>query len=79
MHIASKFVRDFDCDWQRVHTFSHCVALIRALLSQIISYSDTKVPVFVVMECKPASVIYVYEMILLIHTSRSTEYREVFL
>ena len=29
----------------------------RSILSQIISYSDTKVPVFVVMECKRVNVI----------------------
>ncbi len=57
MHIASKYARDFDCEWQRVNTFSHCVTLTRVLLSQIISYSDTKVLVLVVMECKRASVI----------------------
>ncbi len=35
-----------------------------------------KVPVLVVMECKRASVFYVYELIFLflLHTSRSTEY-----
>ncbi len=70
MRTASKFVRDFDCDWQRVNAFSHCVSLIRVLISQIISYSDTKVPVLVVMECKRANVIYVYELIFLLHTSR---------
>ncbi len=57
MRIASKFTRDFDCDWQRVNMFSHCITLIRVLLSQMISYSDTKVPVLVVMECKCANVI----------------------
>ncbi len=57
--IASKFVRDFDCDWQRVSAFSHSVTLTRVLLPQIISCSDTKVLVLVVMECKRASVIYV--------------------
>ena len=54
VRIASKCARDFDCDWQRVNAFSHCVTLIRFLLSQIISYSDAKVPVLVVMECKRA-------------------------
>ena len=68
--------RNFDCDWQRVNVFSHCVTLIRVLLSQIISYSDTKVPVLVVMECKHANVIYVYQLIFLLHTSRSAECRE---
>ncbi len=72
--IVSKFQRDFDSDWQRVNAFSHCVTLKRVLLLQIISYSDTKVPVFVVMECKHASVIHVYELTFLLHTSRSTEY-----
>ena len=71
---ASKFVRDFECDLQRVNLFFHCVTLTRILLPQIISYSDTKVPVLVVMECKRASVIYVYELIFLLHTSKSTEY-----
>ncbi len=73
MCIASKCARDFDCDWQRVNTFSHCVTLICVLLSQIISYSDTKVLVLVVMECNRASVIYVYKLIFLLHTSRATE------
>ncbi len=73
MSIASKCAHDFDCDWQRVKAFSHCVTLIRFLLSQIISYSDAKVPVLVVMKCKRANVIYVYELIFLLHTSRSTE------
>ena len=63
MRIASKCEHDFDCDWQRVNTFSHCVSLTRVLLPQIISYSDTKVPVLVVMEYKGASVGYVYELI----------------
>ncbi len=64
MRIASKCVHDFDCDWQRVNAFSHCITLIiPVLLSQIISYSDTKVPVLVVMECKRANVNYVYELI----------------
>ncbi len=57
MCIASKYARDFDCDWQRVNAHSRCVTLIRVLLSQMISYSDTKVSVLVVMECKRASVI----------------------
>ena len=52
--IASKFARDFDCDWQRVSAFSHSVTLTRILLSQIISHSDTKGSVLVVMECKRA-------------------------
>ncbi len=76
MRIASKCACDFDCDWQRVNAFSPCVTLIRVLLSQIISYSDTKVPVLVAMECKRANVNYVYELILLLHTSRSTECTE---
>ncbi len=76
MHIASIGVHDFDCEWQRVNAFSHCVTSIRVLLSQIISYSDTKVPVLVVMECKLANVIYVYQLIFLLHTSRSAECRE---
>ena len=77
---ASKFVSDFDCNWQRVNTFSHCVTLIHVLLPQIISYMyfDTKVPVIVVMGCKHASVIYVYGLIFLLHTSRS-KYRYVFI
>ncbi len=73
MRIASKCARDFDCDWQRVNAFSHCVTLIRVLPSQIISYSDAKVPELVVMKCKRANVTYVYELISLLHTSRSTE------
>ncbi len=72
MRIVSKRAHDFDCDWQRINTFSHCITQIRVLLSQIISYSDTKVPVLVVMECKRANVVYVYEVIFLLHTSRST-------
>ncbi len=75
MRIASKYARDFDCDWQCANAFSHCVTLIRVLLSQIISYSDTKIPVLVVMECKRANVIYVYELIFLLHTSSSTQCR----
>ena len=47
---ASKYARNFDCDWERVNVFSSCVTLRRILLPQIISYSDTKVPVLVVME-----------------------------
>ena len=72
---ASKCSRDFDCNWQRLNAFSHCVTLTRVLLLQIISYLDTKVPVLVVMEYKRASVLYVYELIFLLHTSRSTEYK----
>ena len=75
MRIASKCACDFDCDWQHVNVFSHCVTLIRVLLSQMISYSDTKVLVLVVMECKRANVIYVYELIFLLHTSRSRKCR----
>ncbi len=73
---ASKCARDFDCDWQRVNAFSHCVTLTRIPLPQIISYSDTKVPVLVVMECKRASVLYAQRLIFLLHTSRSTQYRQ---
>ncbi len=47
----------------------------RLQVLQIISYSDTKVPVLVVMECKQANVIYLYELIFLLHASRSTECR----
>ena len=72
---SSKWERDFDCNWEHVNAFSHCVTLRCVLLPQIISYLDTKVPVFVVMEYKRASVLYAYEMIFLLHTSRSTEYR----
>ncbi len=57
MRIASKYMHDFDCDWQHVNAFSHCVTVIHVLLSQIISYSDTKVPLLVVVECKRATVI----------------------
>ena len=73
--IAWKYARDFDSDWQRVDAFSHCVTLKRVLLPQIISYSDTKLPVLVVMECKRARVIHVYELTFLLHTSRSTKCR----
>ena len=73
--IASKFVHDFDCDWQRVNAFSHCVTLTRVLLLQIISYSVTKVSVHVVKEYMCTCVIYVYELVFLLHTSRSTEYK----
>ncbi len=73
--IASKFTHDFDCDWQRVNMFSRCVTLTHILLPQIISYSDTKVLVLVVMECKKhASLIHIYELIFLFYISRSTEY-----
>ncbi len=59
--IASKFARDFECDLQRVNAFSHCVTLTSVLhvLPQVISCSDIKVSVCVVIECKRASVIYV--------------------
>ena len=40
--LASKFTRDFDCDWQRINVFSYCVTLTRVLLPQIISYSIYK-------------------------------------
>ncbi len=40
----------------------------------MISYSDTKVQVLVVMEYKHASVTSVYELIFLLTTSRSIEY-----
>ncbi len=74
--IASKFAHNFDCDWQRVNAFSHCVTLTHVLLPQIICYSVTKESVLVVMEYKcHTSVIYVYELVFLLHTSRSTEYR----
>ncbi len=59
MRIASKFERDFECALQRVKAFSPCVTLTRYQLPQIISDSDTKVSVLVVMECQRASVIYV--------------------
>ena len=74
-HSASKWARDFDCNWERVNAFSHCVTLRHVLLLQIISYSDTKVPVLVVMEYKRAIVLYTYEMIFLLHTSRLTGYK----
>ena len=48
-------------------------------LLQIISHSDTKVTALVVMEYKRASVLHVYEMIFLLHTSRSTGYKELIL
>ena len=67
---------DFDCDWQRVNKFFHCVTLIHVLLSQIISYSHTKVPVLVVMECQRAHVIYVYELLFysILQGQQSVEY-----
>ncbi len=74
-HIAPKCARNFDCACQRAKAFSHCVTLTCILLSQIISYSDTKVPIHVVMECKRVSMLYVGELIFLLHTSRSTECR----
>ena len=58
----SNFARDCECDLQRVNAFSHCVTLTHVLLPQIISYSDTKVSVLVVMECKRVSVIYVVDI-----------------
>ncbi len=70
--VLHKNVCDFDCDWQHLNVFSHCLTLTRVL--QMISYPDTKVPVLVVMEYKRASVLYVYKLIFLLHTSRSTEY-----
>ena len=48
--------------------------MTRVLLPQIICFSDTKVPVLVVIECKRASVSHVYGLIFLLRTSRSTEY-----
>ena len=39
----------------------------------MISYSDTKVSVLDVVECNRSSVIFVYELIFLLRTSRSTE------
>ncbi len=72
--IALKFARDFECDLKHVAAFSHCVTLTHVLLPQIISYSDTKSVCSCCYECKRASVIYVYELIFLLHTSRSTEY-----
>ena len=68
-------MHNFDSDWERVNAFSHCVTLKRILLPQIIFYSVTKVPVLVVVECKRASVVHVYELAFLLHTSSSTEYR----
>ena len=52
--IASKFACNFDCDWQCASAFFHSVTVTHVLLSQIISYSDTKGSVLVVMECKRA-------------------------
>ncbi len=52
--IASKFASDFDCDWQCISVLSHSITLTRVLLSQIISYLDTKGSVLVVKECKRA-------------------------
>ena len=75
-HITSKVVRDILSAACSVYTrFSHCVNLTSVLLPQIISYSDAKVSGLVVMKCKRTSVIYVYELTFLLHTSRSTEYR----
>ena len=73
--ITSKCVCDFACDWQRVNMFSHCVTLACILLPQILSYSDTKVLVLlVVTECNPASGIYVYELIFLLQGQQSVNY-----
>ncbi len=71
--LRKKCAHDCNCDRQHVNAFFYCVTLVHGLLLQIISYSDTKVPVLVVMECKRASVIYVYQLTFLLHTSRSTE------
>ncbi len=38
--IASKCAHEFDCDWQRVNAFSHCVTLTHVLVQQIIYFSD---------------------------------------
>ena len=65
--IASTFAHDFECDLQRVNMFSNCVTLTCVLLSQSISYSDTKVSGLAVVECKHARVIYVYELTFLLH------------
>ena len=43
---------DIDCDWQRESVFSHGVTMTHILLLQIISYSDTKRLVLVVIECR---------------------------
>ncbi len=40
--IASKYMRYFDCNWQRVNAFSRRITLTLVLLPQIISYSATK-------------------------------------
>ena len=42
---------------------------------KIFSYSVTTKPVLLVIECKHVSVIYVYKLIFLLHTSRSTGYK----
>ena len=52
--IASKFAHNFDCDWQRISAFFYSVTLTHVLLSQIISCSDTKGLILVVIECKLA-------------------------
>ncbi len=76
MRISSKCAHDFDCDWQHVNAFSDYVTLIRSstFANSLLLRSGTKVPGFVVMEHKCTSVIYVYEMIFLLYTSRSAEY-----
>ncbi len=63
--IASTFVRAFECALQRVkRVFPIALPWVpdtRSTLANI-SYSDTKVSVLAVMECKRANVIYVYEL-----------------
>ena len=65
-----KIGRDFNGDLQRVNSFSHCVTLAHILLPHIISYSETKMLVLVVVECKRVSLIYAYELIFLLHISK---------
>ena len=71
---------DFDCDWECVNAFSHCGTLTRVLLLQIISCSDTKVLIlscYGIQAYKYVLLCTVYELIYLLHTSRSTEYRSI--
>ncbi len=77
---ASKCAHDFDCDWECVNAFSHCGTLTRVLLLQIISCSDTKVLIlscYGIQAYKYVLLCTVYELIYLLHTSRSTEYRSI--
>ncbi len=57
LEVRSKLAHDFEYDLERINAFSNCDILTRALLPQIISYSDTKMLVLILMEYKRTNVI----------------------